>query len=827
MADYEARVRAVLEPGTFDADIKALLSKDYKLKLNFADNFSSQLADLERKLRSLENIKIDPFGASGSGGHSLNSSLNPINLKNSANAIANMQRTLRSFNFDNSAINAITKNINDMQLAVKNVRTEMQGKSVRITVTGTDELQRTVTVIKQLDSATNTLKTLKTSINQTFGIEDMTGRVNNSTQSFKELQTLLRDIGNIQFKIKGLDVNTDANRIAELTGQLHDLQAQYQNLINTTSNSLTDSQRSSLDKIQSKISNRLAEADAGLADKRANSANKEQIEQITKAYDELKSIQSEMANTQIKIAGLDTSKDAAQINELTTQLDALKQKYNDLYTSSGIGNGNTPELAAGLSASLQENQARVDAYVANLTAKLEDAKRKASEGIQLKIDAGEFDASISKVESQFGRLGQASQTKFASIKTDIEELKHLQTEMANTSDMDTRIKAYDQFEQTLRKVKNSLAQIPNEEKKMATSLQAAQLKNQMSTWLSNNSKAAQNYGSAIQGLISKVDQLNASGQLTAAEAQRIKTEFLGIKMEATAAGEVGRSFSDSLIRSLKAITGVFDITSAIRLGIRYIKQMAQEVIKVDTAMTQLKIVTNASSSEYQQFYKDSVQASKEIGSVVSDLIDSTTVYARLGYSMDESSALAKYTGMLQNVGDIDVSSAQDAITAITKAFDVNVSEIESVMDKLVIVGNNTPISVSQLAEGLNNAGSQLAAAGNNFEKSVALLTAANTTIQNVSKSSTGLRTITARLRKTKTELDELGEAMTDADYEAMVGALTGNGITLKNANGDFRDTYDILQDISKVWGKMTKMDQAALAEKLAGKLVPVRIEMCA
>ena len=172
MADYEAKVRAVLDPGTFDADIKALASKDYKINLNFADNFNSQLSDLERKLRSLENIKIDPFGTSGgSGGHSLNSSLNPINLKNSANAIANMQRTLRSFKFDNTAIDAITKNINDMQLAVKNVRTEMQGQSVRITVTGTDELQRTVTVIKQLDAAKGTLQTLRTSINQTFGMK--------------------------------------------------------------------------------------------------------------------------------------------------------------------------------------------------------------------------------------------------------------------------------------------------------------------------------------------------------------------------------------------------------------------------------------------------------------------------------------------------------------------------------------------------------------------------------------------------------------------------------------------------------------------------------
>lgn len=42
--------------------------------------------------------------------------------------------------------------------------------------------------------------------------------------------------------------------------------------------------------------------------------------------------------------------------------------------------------------------------------------------------------------------------------------------------------------------------------------------------------------------------------------------------------------------------------------------------------------------------------------------------------------------------------------------------------------NNFPISVSQIAEGMTNASSALAAAGNSFDQSVALLTAANTTI---------------------------------------------------------------------------------------------------
>ena len=44
--------------------------------------------------------------------------------------------------------------------------------------------------------------------------------------------------------------------------------------------------------------------------------------------------------------------------------------------------------------------------------------------------------------------------------------------------------------------------------------------------------------------------------------------------------------------------------------------------------------------------------------------------------------------MLSSVGDIDVSSAQNAVTAIVKAFsdEIDIDNIESVMDRLVKVG---------------------------------------------------------------------------------------------------------------------------------------------
>jgi len=283
-----------------------------------------------------------------------------------------------------------------------------------------------------------------------------------------------------------------------------------------------------------------------------------------------------------------------------------------------------------------------------------------------------------------------------------------------------------------------------------------------------------------------------------------------------AAGENTRTFGQRVGTLAEKFGTWFSITRVIMSAVRAIRQMVSATIELDDAMTQLRIVTRTTEEAYNSYMESISKTATRVGSSITDLISSTTTYARLGYSLDKSSALAEFTAMLQNVGDIDVAAAQDALTAIVKAFGISVDEIESIMDKLVITGNNFPISVSQIAEGMNNASSALAAAGNTFDQSVALLTAANTTIQNAAKSSTGLRTIAARLRSTKTELDELGETMTDAEYGALVAALTKYNVALTDINGEFRSTYDIVADIAAIWDSLSTMEQAALANAIAG-----------
>lgn len=259
------------------------------------------------------------------------------------------------------------------------------------------------------------------------------------------------------------------------------------------------------------------------------------------------------------------------------------------------------------------------------------------------------------------------------------------------------------------------------------------------TLISNSNVKGTGTETALNSLVGQIDQclikLRSMGVISENTYREMNSQigtmgvnFQSLKGNMVEFGETGNGVITRLISGFQKFGGWMVVTRTLTAVIRLFKQMISYVKEIDSAMTQLKIVTKATSEEMSRFSDSIADTAVKIGASITDLTELATTYSRLGYSLGESETLAKYTSMLTKVGNIDTSDAQDAVTAITKAFDIDASQIEMVMDKLVAVGNNFPISTSEIAEGMNNASSALAAAGNTFEQSIALLTAANTTV---------------------------------------------------------------------------------------------------
>ena len=353
------------------------------------------------------------------------------------------------------------------------------------------------------------------------------------------------------------------------------------------------------------------------------------------------------------------------------------------------------------------------------------------------------------------------------------------------------------------------------------------------------SQAAQNYGKSLDGAIVKIQGFNAnSNQMTFSITDTngaIHTFVMSLR-DGTGAVEVieksikGASTSlltlqKSLVKSLFSMSKyIFGMYSGWYTLVRMIKNGITSVKELDAAMTELKKVTDESAKTYKQFLKDASLTANEIGSTLVEFVNATADFARLGYSIKEASNLAKVASIYTNIGD-DVNSIDDATESIIstmKAFDIEAESAISIVDKFNEVGNRFAITSGGIGDALQRSASALYEAGNTLDESIALITTANSVVQNPEIVGTALKTLSLRLRGAKTELEE---ASLDTDAMAtsvsslrdkLLGLTSGKVDIMKNAN-EFKNTTEILREMSQVWEDMTDIQQAAALELMGGK----------
>lgn len=259
-----------------------------------------------------------------------------------------------------------------------------------------------------------------------------------------------------------------------------------------------------------------------------------------------------------------------------------------------------------------------------------------------------------------------------------------------------------------------------------------------------------------------------------------------------------------------------------------LRQVYQNVVDIDSAMTELKKVTDETSGAYSKFLSEAGDRAKTVGSTVSDIINATADYARLGYNLDDAKTLADVSAVYYNVGD-DLDSfttATDNIVGTMKAFNLEADDAIGLVDKLNEVSNNFAVSSGDLGNILQRSASAMEAAGNTLDQTIALGTAMNSVLQSADTTGTTLKVLALRLRGASTELASMGEetdgvATSTSKLRAQIAALTNvdgsGGFDILTDSGAFKSTYDIIQGIAKVYDRMSDVDQASLLELIAGK----------
>lgn len=172
-------------------------------------------------------------------------------------------------------------------------------------------------------------------------------------------------------------------------------------------------------------------------------------------------------------------------------------------------------------------------------------------------------------------------------------------------------------------------------------------------------------------------------------------------------------------------------------------------------------------------------------------------FKKSGYSDDDAAQLALVAQMYRNVADeqLDAGTAADFIVSQMKAFNLEASDAEHIIDAVNEVSNNYAVSSSDLARNIGNASAAMAAGGNTMEQTLGMMTAMTEITRSGSKASRGLVTIQSRYNQILDESSSTGKKLTDF--------YTQHGIQLKDETGQLRSMYDVLGDLSSKWGGLT------------------------
>lgn len=353
--------------------------------------------------------------------------------------------------------------------------------------------------------------------------------------------------------------------------------------------------------------------------------------------------------------------------------------------------------------------------------------------------------------------------------------------------------------------------------KLVSEMSKAKLSNKMTEWLEKNTKTSSKYRKEIQLLLKQLEEV---GNID--EFKNINTRFLDIKTLTAAEGKSGDSFLKKIGRRItdqntKFLARYFSIQD----WIRYIRQMGQTVVELDSAITELRKVSDASDERLAISFDRSAQTAKELGDSITNVINVTADWSRLGYSVDDAEKLAEVTTLFKNVGDnMSADDASSYLISTLQGFQMTADQAESIVDKFNEVANNYAIDTKGIGEALQRSAASFNAANTDLSGAIAVVTAANSVVQNPEQIGTAMKTLSARIRGSKVELEELGETEEDvvnltSKLRNEVKAMTG--FDIMEDEETYKSIDEIIIGIGKHWKELTDIQQAALAEDLAGK----------
>jgi myosin heavy subunit len=397
------------------------------------------------------------------------------------------------------------------------------------------------------------------------------------------------------------------------------------------------------------------------------------VSALKERFEAVKTAESQMDNTSSIVGGLKdslkslsaTEKDISNISDEETKNDLLKQRkqiYDDI-------NKAMTQTKTYQSGDTSAENLRKSASATTLNAYLELVKQ--------------YNSALSSLKTE--NLPYADDRQ----KTILAECVSLQGQLNSKLSDSVVLSARESGE--LRNNVESLAnKVAEQQQYVALSNEAATLSNKIYDYLANNPNVTNKMGTSFTSIIDSISGAN----ITVDAVKNATKEFDNLRASAKLAGLEGQSMWQKFGNAGSILTTWISARKIITSIISLVKKMISNVTELDAAMTELKKVTDLTATSYANFFNTAVKVAKNVGATVSDTINATADFARLGYGIGDATQLAQAALIYKNVGDgiNDVSEASESLISTMKAFGIAAEDSMEIVDRFNEVGRFCPVA---------------------------------------------------------------------------------------------------------------------------------------
>ncbi|WP_079709866.1 phage tail tape measure protein [Paraliobacillus ryukyuensis] len=287
-------------------------------------------------------------------------------------------------------------------------------------------------------------------------------------------------------------------------------------------------------------------------------------------------------------------------------------------------------------------------------------------------------------------------------------------------DMQITSRANEEREKALRYEQQLRSQI--EKNRQAEETKTKQLQEQIDLYQRqakiNAQNMQKNYGSILKEddnrrlkeYLNSVNRLSTTTPNVRSQMRNLSMDFKDLNSQIKASSSHVMTFGEQFRTAVQRIPIWMAGMTAIYAPLRGIQSAIDQVVMLDTQMTELRRVMDATPSTYNSLLQDSINLSTELGNRVENVNQAMVEFARQGYDPSTLMDLTGTATIASNISEMSTTDAMDTITASMQAFNIEANDSISIIDRLNEVDNNFAIDSATLAQALNKS----AATANTF-----------------------------------------------------------------------------------------------------------------